>query len=185
MLQDINPREWGAFIVSIIVLGFFAYLLWFSTTHGLPKDDASVQQIVGALIAALSGVLGYWIGSSKSSQAKDATNADQARALAHFAGPDKPASGPPPAAALLIASFILAAAVLGRPGAAHAQGIFQNNNLQPAILAAVVAASAASGGGTITTTCTVSGSVTETIGGGGSVLVVRRVRARHVRYVRQ
>jgi len=183
MLQDINPREWGAFIVSIIVLGFFAYLLWFSTTHGLPKDDASVQQIVGALIAALSGVLGYWIGSSKSSQAKDATNADQARALAHFAGPDKPASGPPPAAALLIA-LVLAAAVLGRPGAAHAQGLFQQN-LQPAILAAAVAASAASGGGTITTTCTVSGSVTETIGAGGSVLAVRRVRARHVRYVRQ
>ena len=93
MFKDISWREGGAFIVSIVVLGFFAYLLWFSTTHGLPKDDASVQQIVGALIAALSGVLGYWIGSSKSSQAKDATNADQARALAHFAAPPQNPTG--------------------------------------------------------------------------------------------
>ena len=93
MLKDVSPRDWGAFVVSIIVLGFFAYLLWFSTTHGLPKDDASVQQIVGALIAALSGVLGYWIGSSKSSQAKDATNADQARALAHLAAPSQNPAG--------------------------------------------------------------------------------------------
>jgi len=79
MLKSTNPRNgWGAYTISIIVLGFFGYTLWFATTHGLPKDDASVQQLVGAMIAALSAVLGFWIGSSRSSQAKDDTIAQQA-----------------------------------------------------------------------------------------------------------
>lgn len=69
----IDPQKWGAFVVSCVILALFAFVVVASVLvlHGLPTD-ASTQQIVGALIAGVASVLGYWIGSSNGSKFKDA-----------------------------------------------------------------------------------------------------------------
>jgi len=137
MLKSTNPRNgWGAFAISVVVLGFFGYLLWFATARGLPKDDASAQQLVGALIAALSGVLNFWIGSSRSSQAKDDTIAQQATNTQEAlratpppttgALPSPPtttatATGTPVAAFLALSAVSLALLLSGQPASAASQ----------------------------------------------------------------
>ena len=66
MLKDISPRDWGAFTISLIVMGLWVY----ESYQGRAKDDQLLN-------AAVMLVLGYWIGSSSASKAKDAVIAAQ------------------------------------------------------------------------------------------------------------
>lgn len=79
----IDPQKWGAFVVSCVILALFSFVVICSLLilHGLPSDQGT-QQIVGALIAGVSGVLGYWIGSSAGSKSKDEALAKAAAAPA-------------------------------------------------------------------------------------------------------
>ena len=63
---------WGAPVVSVLVLATFGYGMW--VVFHMPAGDASITQIgmVEALKVLATGVVGYWVGSSHSSQAKDA-----------------------------------------------------------------------------------------------------------------
>jgi apolipoprotein N-acyltransferase len=58
-----------------IILGFFAYVfaLFFLAKNIDPTVRESVTLITGALIATFTGVSAYWLGTSLSSSAKDAT----------------------------------------------------------------------------------------------------------------
>ena len=63
-------------VVSIIViLGFFGFVfaLFFFAKSIDPTVRDSLTQISGALIAAFGGVVGFWLGTSLSSSAKDQT----------------------------------------------------------------------------------------------------------------
>ncbi|MGG5810955.1 hypothetical protein [Falsiroseomonas sp. CW058] len=61
-----SPLAYGAFIVSMAVLGLFGFTL-IGTAYGLVVPDSMVKLLEYSLIA----VLGYWVGSSAGSAAKD------------------------------------------------------------------------------------------------------------------
>lgn len=74
--MQIQTRSlWPGIISAVIVIGFFGgstYVI----INGTPKDlDELGKQIINmnsvALISGLSAVIGYWLGSSASSQSKD------------------------------------------------------------------------------------------------------------------
>jgi predicted Na+-dependent transporter len=72
--MNLQPRDWGAFLVSLVILGFFggyevAVLFW-----KVPKDE-TLASILNNLVILVAG---YWIGSSSGSQSKDAIIAAQA-----------------------------------------------------------------------------------------------------------
>lgn len=70
-----DKSKYGPLAVSLIVLMLFA-----AVVAGLtPAPDASVLDL---LKVAVTLVLGYWIGSSSSSQSKDATIAAATQAAA-------------------------------------------------------------------------------------------------------
>lgn len=63
-------------VISLtVVLGFFGFvaLLFFNAKQIDPSVKDSLTQISGALIAAFGGVVGFWLGTSLSSAAKDQT----------------------------------------------------------------------------------------------------------------
>jgi len=71
MLKDITPRDWGAFIISLIFLSFFGAYEAAVVFFKLPKDDG-FQNILNNLAILVAG---YWIGSSKSTSQNAAANA--------------------------------------------------------------------------------------------------------------
>lgn len=71
-----NAKLIAQLVVSVIViLGFFAFVfaLFFYARSIDPTVRDVVTQISGALIAAFGGVIGFWLGTSLSSAAKDQT----------------------------------------------------------------------------------------------------------------
>lgn len=74
------PENFGAFVISVIVVGIFGAVLCYTMIHGA-KDDPTLQSLIGALTTAFSMVVGYWIGSSSGSKQKDALLADHTQRL--------------------------------------------------------------------------------------------------------
>lgn len=60
-----------AVLSTIVVLGFFAVLI-LAFFHAIPESQ-TVSGLIGALTIAFGNVISYLIGSSRSSQVKDAT----------------------------------------------------------------------------------------------------------------
>lgn len=75
----------GALVVSLVVLGLFGVVV----THLVPPPNETVAALLNNAVVL---VLGYWIGSSHSSQAKDDTIAT---AVAQVT-PTKPQETPKP-----------------------------------------------------------------------------------------
>ncbi|MFC5358215.1 hypothetical protein [Azospirillum himalayense] len=64
--------SWGAPIVSVIVLLAFGYVLQLVLTQSIPPgQETTVSIMLGALTAMATSVVGYWVGSSAGSAAKD------------------------------------------------------------------------------------------------------------------
>lgn len=72
-MQGMN--DWGRVLVSIIVVvGFIGVLVLVLTTKLQGTATSEVLLVMlGALAAAFGQVVSYWVGSSASSSAKDAT----------------------------------------------------------------------------------------------------------------
>jgi Kef-type K+ transport system membrane component KefB len=73
-------NNWGRVLVSVIVVaGFLAVTLLYMTQK---LNGAAVPEILSILLGALAtnftAVVGYWIGSSASSSAKDTTISNMA-----------------------------------------------------------------------------------------------------------
>jgi Kef-type K+ transport system membrane component KefB len=73
-------NNWGRVLVSVIVVaGFLAVTLLYMTQK---LNGAAVPEILSILLGALAtnftAVVGYWIGSSASSTAKDTTISNMA-----------------------------------------------------------------------------------------------------------
>lgn len=68
MLTDVNPRDWGAFVVSLILLGFFGTYEVAVLFMKVPSNDSLANILNNMLVL----VAGYWIGSSLGSKNKDA-----------------------------------------------------------------------------------------------------------------
>jgi len=68
-------NEWGRVLVSIIVVvGFLSILVLVITTKVQGNSPSEVQLVMlGALATSFGQVISYWVGSSASSSAKDAT----------------------------------------------------------------------------------------------------------------
>ncbi len=68
-------RTW---LSAVVVLGFFAAygLNWYA------KDEKTMDLMNGALIAQFTGAVGYWLGSSRGSDAKSGTIDTMATAVA-------------------------------------------------------------------------------------------------------
>ncbi len=63
---------YAAVISVVVVLGFFGVMgLWF--LGYTPKDSQALTMLIGALIAAFTTVVQYWMGSSVGSKIKDVT----------------------------------------------------------------------------------------------------------------
>ena len=72
-MQGLN--NWGRVIVStVVVVGFIGVTILYMTRK---LDGGAVPEILSILLGALAtnftAVVGYWIGSSASSSAKDST----------------------------------------------------------------------------------------------------------------
>ena len=71
-------NDWGRVVVSaVVVVGFILVTLMYMTQK---LNGTTVPEILSILLGALAtnftAVVGYWIGSSSSSSAKDATIKD-------------------------------------------------------------------------------------------------------------
>jgi len=96
-------KAWGAFVISLIILGFFGAYEAAVVFLKMP-ENAGLADILKTLTTLVAG---YWIGSSKSSQDKDATIAQQAAAIPK-----------PLIPAILIAALIAALCFSDRPASA-------------------------------------------------------------------
>ncbi len=66
--MPVNLREWGALIISVLVVGaFLAALAVAFVSH----DATNLTLLIGAVVTQLGNVVGYWIGSSIGSARKD------------------------------------------------------------------------------------------------------------------
>ena len=75
-----NDMPWQA---KLALAGFVFSLMGGAMIGSyVTNDSANRSIIIGAIIASFSGVVGYYFGSSDSSQKKDATIASQGAALA-------------------------------------------------------------------------------------------------------
>lgn len=117
-----SPISWVPSAVSFLVmLGFYA-LLWLLIVQGSDKlsQNQFINICIGALVAAFSTVVNFWLGSSKGSQDKDQVQAAQTSAVL------KQAQSTANTAIEKAASATVAAAgaatgystILSRPGAA-------------------------------------------------------------------
>jgi hypothetical protein len=81
-------RTW---LTAVVVFGFFcAYALtWWS------RDAKDLDLMDGALIASFSTAVGYWLGSSRSSDAKSGTIDAQSGAISTLAAKVDPPSSEP------------------------------------------------------------------------------------------
>lgn len=73
--------EFGAFVISVVITIAFIGVLSYAMIYGI-KDNQTLSILTGTLVSSFTAVVQYWIGSSRSSQAKDATIATQAAAAA-------------------------------------------------------------------------------------------------------
>jgi len=63
--------QWGAPVVSIVVLATFACVMWAAMTRALPAgSETMVNLLLGTLAAMATSVVAYWVGSSAGSAAK-------------------------------------------------------------------------------------------------------------------
>ena len=71
----VGLNDWGRVLVSIIVVaGFLTIVVLVLTTKMQGNATSEVLLVLlGALAAAFGQVTSYWVGSSASSSAKDAT----------------------------------------------------------------------------------------------------------------
>lgn len=80
-----SPIAWVAPSISFLVMiGFYVLLAILIVYYGTNKDVAQNQLVnicIGALVAAFSTVVNFWLGSSKGSQDKDQVQAAQTTAV--------------------------------------------------------------------------------------------------------
>ena len=67
-----SPIAWGAPLVSAVVTAGFLLLAVLMVFRAVP-DTQAFNLIIGAMIAAFTQVVAYWLGSSAGSKAKDQT----------------------------------------------------------------------------------------------------------------
>jgi hypothetical protein len=80
--------SWGAPVVSVVVLVTFGLVLVMAFTRPIPPgSEALLNVVIGSLATMASGVVGYWVGSSHGSQAKDALLAASAPVGSIVKGP--------------------------------------------------------------------------------------------------
>ena len=73
-----SPVVWVAPTVSFLVMvGFYLILIFLIWTNNALKDNQLINICIGALVAAFSTVVNFWLGSSKGSQDKDQVQAAQ------------------------------------------------------------------------------------------------------------
>lgn len=72
-----DPMRWGAPVVSVVVTLMFALSMLIFTMPSVfklvPGSADMVNIVLGALVAAFTAVINFWIGSSQGSREKDAT----------------------------------------------------------------------------------------------------------------
>ncbi|HVO71289.1 MAG TPA: peptidoglycan-binding domain-containing protein [Aggregatilineaceae bacterium] len=116
-------KYWGAFVISLIILTFFGayeYAVLYLKTPLNSADNAGLVELLKTLTTLVAG---FWIGSSKGSQDKDATIAQQAvntQEALYAAPPAAKAIRTPVAAFLVLAAVALALILSGQPASATA-----------------------------------------------------------------
>lgn len=58
-------------VVSIIVMGLFGFVIVHAVMVRALPDNQVIMLLIGTLTAAFTGVIGYWLGSSRGSAQKD------------------------------------------------------------------------------------------------------------------
>lgn len=84
-MKNLTWRGFGEYTISLIVMGVWVYE---ATCLRVTNDQLTN--------AAVMVVIGYWLGSSKGSQNKDATNASQAETIARLSTPAPSPTVPSP-----------------------------------------------------------------------------------------
>lgn len=92
-MNDPTPKPWFAWFipppalaVSFVVISLFGVAYWRNSEN---------EMLIGALISAFTGAVGYWLGSSKGAQDnRDQLNKAQDRLLAVSTAPKPTAPAP-------------------------------------------------------------------------------------------
>lgn len=72
LVKEGSAIAWGPVMVSLMATGVFALFVWLLFTNTLPETMAArVDLLTGAAIVGYQTVLGYWLGSSAGSAAKN------------------------------------------------------------------------------------------------------------------
>lgn len=71
LTQAGSSIAWGAPVVSLVVLATFGIVLYRVLTAAPAQADPNAAMMLGALTTMASAVVGYWVGSSAGSKAKD------------------------------------------------------------------------------------------------------------------
>lgn len=71
--REIALKDWMPRALALAVFGLFSFVVWSLQHASIPVENRDAfNQILGILYAAVTGVLGYYFGSSAGSRAKDA-----------------------------------------------------------------------------------------------------------------
>lgn len=66
-----SPIAWGAPVVSVIVTGAFGLVCWMVFNEVIPQQNREMALYVVGQLSGFAGIaVTYWLGSSKSSEAK-------------------------------------------------------------------------------------------------------------------
>lgn len=74
LAQSGSPLQWGAAVVSFIVVSAFALVAYLVFNEAIPKDNREMAlYLVGQLSGFVGAAISYWLGSSAGSASKDQT----------------------------------------------------------------------------------------------------------------
>lgn len=87
--KDLLMRRVAAWLAVMIVIGFFGIMVLLAVVSIPPANKDTLIQMVGALILAFGGLMGYLYGTSKNAESQNRTIAAQLAAAAPLplAGP--------------------------------------------------------------------------------------------------
>lgn len=93
-MSDPTPKPWFAWFIPPPALAVsFTVIVLFGAAYAQNPNN---EMLIGALISAFTGAVGYWLGSSKGAQDnRDQLNKAQDRLLAANTLPPTKAASPP------------------------------------------------------------------------------------------
>ncbi len=77
-IRAASRTQWVPVVITAMIFFIFIAAFYLTVDESIRPNNVAAQQMVGAIIAAFTGAWGFWLGSSRSSNQKDAALASMA-----------------------------------------------------------------------------------------------------------